>query len=219
MRFTALIAAASVAISGVVATPLALTVDTSAFFPTPLSARNNYGAPIPPWTAGHNPGWYYGSHPNLYPELTCLEGIICTILELLTFDWIHCPKPPPHTPPPSGDGYTQTFSNLTGATQASDYQTYGLVDTVADCKAMCNSVSGCTFVNSRFLLLKWGIQNVAYLYLIAYHDVNGKGGSTQLTCSLFTQCHDASDADNVGGQSQPDGSIDYITDSDGWCKE
>lgn len=28
------------------------------------------------------------------------------------------------------DGYYETFNNLTGATEASDYLTYGLVDTV-----------------------------------------------------------------------------------------
>ncbi|KAF8894997.1 hypothetical protein CPB84DRAFT_1782393 [Gymnopilus junonius] len=64
---------------------------------------------------------------------------------------------------------------------------------------MCNSVSGCNFVN-------------------AYHDVNGKGGSTQLTCSLFTSCHDASTADNCGGQTQSSGLVDFIIDSDGFCK-
>jgi hypothetical protein len=77
--------------------------------------------------------------------------------------------------------------------------TFGLVDTVDGCKAMCNSVSGCHFINS-------------------YHDVNGKDGSTQLTCSLFSLCHNADDADNRGGQSQPDGSIDFIINSDGFCK-
>lgn len=54
--------------------------------------------------------------------------------------------------------------------------------------------------------------------IIAYDDVNGKGGSTQLTCSLFTNCHNATDADNRGGQSQPNGSVDFIINSDGWCK-
>lgn len=53
----------------------------------------------------------------------------------------------------------------------------------------------------------------------AYHDVNGKGGSTQLTCSLFSSCHNSSDADNVGGQTQPDGSVDFIINSDGFCHQ
>ncbi|KAG6908046.1 hypothetical protein DXG01_006408 [Tephrocybe rancida] len=201
MHFTAILAAASVAVSGVVATPVTFDVSTDFLFGgVELSSNNHYGAPIPPWAANHKPGWYFGDNPHLFPELNCLEGLLCKILQLLPFNWLHCPAKPPPTPPPAGDGYTPTFQNLTGATQASDYMTYGLVDTVADCKAMCNSVSGCTFVNT-------------------YHDVNGKGGSTQLTCSLFSQCHDASDADNVGGQSQPDGSIDFITSSDGYCKK
>ena len=70
---------------------------------------------------------------------------------------------------------------------------------------------------------------------VAYHDVNGKvrlpyfsyqhvpepslqNGSPLLTCALFKDCHTSSDAINYGGQTQPDGSVDYITDSDGWCK-
>ena len=57
------------------------------------------------------------------------------------------------------------------------------------------------------------------MFVLGYHDVNGKGGSTQLTCSLFSLCHDASDAINTGGQTQPDGSIDYIIESDGFCKD
>jgi len=67
------------------------------------------------------------------------------------------------------DGYVQTFQNLTGATQAGDYMTFGLVNTVdgelqlyihdqptlkptmlSDCIAMCNRVQGCGFVNSTF---------------------------------------------------------------------
>ena len=163
-----------------------------------LSATNHYGAPNPPWTPQGTPGWYFGDHSYMFPHLPSLEGLICLVLELLPFPCLHCPHPPP-PPPPTGDGYMQTFNNLTGATQGSDYLTYGLVDTVAQCKAMCDSVNGCKFVNT-------------------YHDVNGKGGSTQLTCSLFSGCHTASDATNTGGQSQPDGSIDYITDSDGYCK-
>ncbi|PPQ66990.1 hypothetical protein CVT26_009950, partial [Gymnopilus dilepis] len=108
--------------------------------------------------------------------------------------------PPTQTPPPPPPpGYTPTFSNITCAVQADDYLTFGLVDTEEDCTAMCDSVAGCVFVN-------------------AYHDVNGKDGSPQLTCSLFGKCHDASAADNCGGQSQPDGSTDFITNSDGFCK-
>ena len=57
--------------------------------------------------------------------------LICRLLDLLPLGF-HCPKPPPPQPPnPPSDGYTQTFSKLTGATQAGDYLTFGLVDTVA----------------------------------------------------------------------------------------
>ncbi|KAL0576033.1 hypothetical protein V5O48_005940 [Marasmius crinis-equi] len=52
----------------------------------------------------------------------------------------------------------------------------------------------------------------------AYHDVNGKDGSPLLTCALFAQCHNEDQATNKGGQSQPDGSINYIADSAGYCK-
>jgi hypothetical protein len=45
-----------------------------------------------------------------------------------------------------------------------------------------------------------------------------QNGSPQLTCALFSKCLTADSADNCGGQSQPDGSIDYITDSAGYCK-
>ncbi|KAF8064154.1 hypothetical protein FPV67DRAFT_204207 [Lyophyllum atratum] len=199
MRFSTIFAAAAIVVTGVTATPMDLTINVGSLFGTDLSASGHYGAPSPPWQAEAHPGWYFGDHGYKFPELPCLQGLICQILQLLPFDWLHCPVKPPPTPPPT-DGYTQTFANLTGATQADGYMTYGLVDTVAQCKAMCNSVSGCKFVNS-------------------YHDVNGKGGSTQLTCSLFTVCYDATTAINTGGQSQPDGSIDFITNSDGYCKQ
>ncbi|KAF8201244.1 hypothetical protein K438DRAFT_1716978 [Mycena galopus ATCC 62051] len=167
-----------------------------------LTASNKYGAPIPPWETGHKPGWYYGSGSAPEGILCVLEEIFCELLELFPF-CLHCPKPPPppppHKPPPPPE-YTPTFQNQTCATQDGSYQTYGLVDTVADCQAMCDTVAGCTFVNS-------------------YHDVNGKGGSTQLTCSLFTQCLTASSNDNCGGQTQSDGSVDFITNSDGYCKK
>ncbi|KIK09524.1 hypothetical protein K443DRAFT_671425 [Laccaria amethystina LaAM-08-1] len=200
MRFTALFAVASATISAVSASTLDFSSISlqSLLGGIDVSSGNKYGAPKAPWIAGSTPGWYFGSSPSKFKTLPCLSGIICAILELFP-DCLHCPSAPPTTPSPS-DGYAQTFSNLTGATQASDYMTYGLVDTVAQCKAMCNSVNGCNFVNT-------------------YHDVNGKGGSTQLTCSLFTSCHTSADADNMGGQTQPDGTVDYITNSDGWCKQ
>jgi len=42
---------------------------------------------------------------------------------------LHCPQPSEYPPPQ--DDYQQSFHDLKGATQASDYLTYGLVDTVA----------------------------------------------------------------------------------------
>ncbi|KAJ7794086.1 hypothetical protein B0H14DRAFT_2392861 [Mycena olivaceomarginata] len=168
-----------------------------------LTEKNCYGAPIPPWKAGHHPGWYYG-HSSPPKGIPCLvDNLFCELLSL--FPWgYHCPSPPsppnnpPHTPPPPPK-YDEKFYGLECAAQDDSYLTYGLVDTVADCEAMCDSVSGCTFINT-------------------YHDVNGKNGSLQLTCSLFSKCLTADSADNCAGQSQPDGSIDYITDSTGYCK-
>ncbi|KAF8201243.1 hypothetical protein K438DRAFT_1965755 [Mycena galopus ATCC 62051] len=55
--------------------------------------------------------------------------------------------------------------------------------------------------------------------IAAYHDVNGKDGSPLLTCSFFTQCLTASTADYVGGETQPSGLTNFITDSNGYCKE
>ncbi|KAG6887672.1 hypothetical protein C0995_013624 [Termitomyces sp. Mi166 len=173
MRFTALFAAAFVAITGVAATHLTPSVN-----------------PVDPQ------GVRSIIYMRLYPSLTIIMKMICKLFGLLGL----CPNNPPSTPP-KGDGYTQTFYNHTGATEAADYLSYGLVDTVIECKAMCDSVSNCTFVNT-------------------YHDVtNAKGGSTQLTCSLFSLCHSSSDALNHGGQIQPDGSIGFITNSEGWCKK
>ena len=51
--------------------------------------------------------------------------LVCDILKLFSTH-LQCPQ----APPPPSDGYRQTFANLTGATQAVDYMTYGLVDTV-----------------------------------------------------------------------------------------
>ncbi|KAF8347199.1 hypothetical protein F5887DRAFT_1072714 [Amanita rubescens] len=96
--------------------------------------------------------------------------------------------------------YYPTFLNLNGATEASDYLTYTLVPTIYDCFLKCNAVVGCKFVNT-------------------YHDVNGKGGSPDLTCSMYKSCHYSNTAINKGGQTQePSGLLDYIIDSDGWCK-
>ncbi|TFK20449.1 hypothetical protein FA15DRAFT_673486 [Coprinopsis marcescibilis] len=178
-----------------------------------FTERTHYNAPIEPWRNGASPGWYIGQHPERHPKLFCLVGIICKILDLFP-GLPKCPKkpvPPKPTPTPTGtapyptptlpaDGYEQTFTNLTGATQGEGYLTFGLVDTIPDCKAFCDTVKGCIFANT-------------------YNDVNGKDGSTQLTCSLFSRCHDASTATNTGGQTQPDGSVNYIRNSNGWCKK
>ncbi|KAF8347201.1 hypothetical protein F5887DRAFT_1157804 [Amanita rubescens] len=95
--------------------------------------------------------------------------------------------------------YYLTFYNLNGATETPDYLTYKLVPTIYDCLTACDKVTGCNFVNT-------------------YHDVNGKGGSPDLTCSMYKTCHYANTAINKGGQTQPSGLLDYITESDGWCR-
>ncbi|KAF8340176.1 hypothetical protein F5887DRAFT_1076979 [Amanita rubescens] len=98
--------------------------------------------------------------------------------------------------------YLSTFSNLDAATVAPDYLTYTLVPNPEACFTACDDVSDfkCGFVNT-------------------YYDVNGKNGSTELTCSMYRSCHYADTATNKGGQRQPSGLLDYITDSDGWCRE
>jgi len=67
---------------------------------------------------------------NISPHRNSLDPLqlLCALLNLLPLNFLHCPAPGPL---PSPDGYTQTFSGLDGATQAGDYLTYGLVDTVA----------------------------------------------------------------------------------------
>ncbi|KAF8131756.1 hypothetical protein K438DRAFT_1642737 [Mycena galopus ATCC 62051] len=206
MRFNTYFAALVVAATGAVATVGSFS-SASVALAGGLTEKNCYGAPIPPWKTGHYPGWYYGS--GSAPEgISCiLDGWFCELLDLFPFGY-HCPSssppPPPPTPPygpPPPPEYTQCsgFYGLECAAQDDSYLTYGLVDTVADCEDMCRSVSGCTFMNT-------------------YHDVNGKDGSPQLTCALFSKCLTKSSAINCGGQGQPYGGTDYITDSDGYCK-
>ncbi|KAJ6472558.1 hypothetical protein C8R45DRAFT_1054957 [Mycena sanguinolenta] len=166
-----------------------------------FTEMNCYGAPIPPWKAGHHPGWYYGSSTAPKGISCVLDTFFCELLSLFPSGY-HCPTlppPPPPNNPPSPLKFTEVFYNLDCASQDDSYLTYGLVDSVADCEAMCESVYGCTFFNT-------------------YHDVNGKNGSPQLTCALFSQCLTAYSDDNCGGQTQPDYSIDYITESSGYCK-
>ncbi|KAJ7868856.1 hypothetical protein B0H13DRAFT_2670185 [Mycena leptocephala] len=192
MRFSTVFAAVAVVASGVSAATFSSESITTALT---LSSQNHYGAPIPPWQQGHYPGWYYGKAPPS-GVLCILEGLLCELLNLLHLGF-YCPKPPkpPHYPPPPPE-FSQTFYNLTCASQDGSTR---LTVSWTPLLAMCDSVSGCTFFNT-------------------YHDVNGKGGSTQLTCSLFTTCLTADTADNCGGQGQPDGSVDYIINSDGYCK-
>ncbi|KAJ3787473.1 hypothetical protein GGU10DRAFT_433068 [Lentinula aff. detonsa] len=195
------------------------TLDSTESIVALLSASNHHGAPHPPDHAGSIPGWYYGDDPVSADGLPWLkDNDLCAVLAS-TRHALRCPviqrqptktygkrsaeiaAPTQHSnfvaydPTPS---YYTVFSGLTGAINGPGYLTYGLVDTVDDCEAMCNSVSGCVFVN-------------------AYHDVNGKNGSPLLTCSLYSEVNGAEQATNYGGQLQPDGSYDYVTDSDGYA--
>ncbi|KAJ7189173.1 hypothetical protein C8R46DRAFT_1157802 [Mycena filopes] len=196
MRFSTLFSALVVVATGVSAANFS---DHDISTAVILDAGNDYGAPIPPWEPGHIPGWYFGSGPPPSGVFCVLDQVLCALLDLLPLG-LHCPKlPPPDKPSPPPE-FSQTFYNLTCAAQDDSYETFGLVDTIADCAAMCDAISGCTFFNT-------------------YHDVNGKDGSPQLTCALFQKCLTADSADNCGGQSQPDGSIDFIIQSDGFCKK
>ncbi|KAK7444342.1 hypothetical protein VKT23_015354 [Stygiomarasmius scandens] len=228
MRFIAVSTCLLAAIGSVCAVP-APAADTNAAAATTdlgsnLVASNFYGAPIPPWKKGYHPGWYYGDHYDVakhfgfgfvFPYLK--DAIICKLFDLIPFIF-HCPgfkfppypyhpkpAPPqyphgvPPPPPNHGDGWVQAFGGLDGAIEADDYLTYGLVDTVDDCKLMCTYVDGCTFINT-------------------YHDVYGKDGSPLLTCALFSSIHGPDEATNKGGQTQPDGSVNFITDSAGYYR-
>ncbi|KAJ7110903.1 hypothetical protein C8R44DRAFT_742680 [Mycena epipterygia] len=191
MRFSTVFSTLAIVASGATAA----NTYTSAYISSAMAfnAKNYYGSPIRPWESGHRPGWYYGhgTPPTGIPYN--LDELFCELLQSLRLGY-YCPKAAP------SPEYSQTFSNLGCASQDGSFQTFGLVDTVADCQAMCDSVAGCTFVNS-------------------YHDNNSAAkNSTQLTCSLFSTCLTASSAVNCGGQSQPDGSLDFITNSDGYCK-
>ncbi|KAF9055012.1 hypothetical protein BDZ89DRAFT_2672 [Hymenopellis radicata] len=196
MRFFTVLttlAAVSVASASTAASTATLTLELSAT----LNEENCYGAPTPPWEAGCKPGWYYGDFPNTL-ENVCVwlkDSLICELLDLLPL-CMHCPNPvqePPKEPSKPCKG-----TNYKCAVQADDYLTYGLVDTIKDCDTMCKGVKGCGFYNT-------------------YHDNNAKDGSTKLTCALFKYCHGSKDADNCGGQTQKNGSQNYITESQGFC--
>jgi len=72
MRFTALIAATAVAVSGVAANPLNGNFDLTAALGYDLTPNNHYGAPLAPWVPGAHAGWYNGKYPNLHPHYPCL---------------------------------------------------------------------------------------------------------------------------------------------------
>ncbi|KAJ6543161.1 hypothetical protein B0H19DRAFT_905715, partial [Mycena capillaripes] len=154
---------------------------------------NFYGAPIPPWKVDHHPGWYYGKGTPPIGVHSVLDSLFCHLLDLIHFGY-HCPQPP-HNPPP----YTKTYGNLNCASQHDSYQTYGFVEVVADCQAMCDSVSGCISFNT-------------------YHDVYEQGKVAQLTCTLYKVPLTVGSASYCGGEHQPDGSTHHIINSDGYCK-
>ncbi|KIK54323.1 hypothetical protein GYMLUDRAFT_177527 [Collybiopsis luxurians FD-317 M1] len=157
-----------------------------------LTASNHFGAPNAPQVAGATPGWYFGDDPASADGLPWLKDPdLCASLAADPTA-LHCPAGTAFR-----GTYYEVFYGLNASIQAPDYMTFGLVDTVSDCETMCDSVTGCNFINP-------------------YHDVNGKDGSPLLTCSLYSQFHTAADADNFGGQTQSDGSIDFITDSAGY---
>ncbi|KAJ3898311.1 hypothetical protein F5879DRAFT_634151 [Lentinula edodes] len=193
-------------------------LDTTESIVSLLSASNHHGAPFPPGSFGSRAGWYYGDDPSS----SSVDGLpwlgdkdLCAVLKQRP-DAIHCPvtKPKPtktygrrsatvpdstttasSTPTPS---YVTVFSGLNASVDGSGYITYGLVDDNADCETFCDTVSNCIFINS-------------------YYDVNGKDESPKLTCSLYSVVHTAADATNTGGQTEPDGFMDYISDSAGYA--
>ncbi|CAK5262212.1 unnamed protein product [Mycena citricolor] len=183
---------------------------------------NNYGAPIPPWETGCQPGWYYGQPSNAPAELASLVHsvgslfgtLLCDLLRLL-LGCAFCPSgPPPPTmlpgsgapyskpppPPPAPYGYSYGFQNLTCAIQifvpANAYETFGLVDSPQACADMCTANQDCWSANY-------------------YHDNNSIKSSPLLTCSLFRVVATQKDAINCGQQQQlgPQGPQNSITSS------
>ncbi|KAF7325806.1 hypothetical protein MKEN_00431300 [Mycena kentingensis (nom. inval.)] len=218
MRFNAVFAAFAVIATGVTAqTPEEFSVTSDLISSALTFVPPHYGSPQPPWVPDARPGWYFGNHTPPF-GIFWLEGLLCKLLDLLP-GCLKCPHKPhkPHNPPE----YKPTYYNLTCASQDDSFMTFGLVDTVDDCQDMCDSVPGCTFANSEpASSLEIRALNLARLPA-AFHDNNatGKGNSTMLTCSLFSKCLGESSADNCGGQGQPDGSIEFITESSGYCKK
>lgn len=82
----------------------------------------------------------------------------------------------------------------------SHYLTYTLASTAAGCLTACDNVSGCVFVNS---------------YLdVEVDDADEPRHDGSYTCAMYSVCVGSDQADNWGGQNDPN----YITDSTGWCK-
>lgn len=69
MRFAQLLICLSAAIVA-----SALTLSTSSV-PSGFNAAGHYNAHLPPWETGAQPGWYYGSHADQYPDLFCLTPV------------------------------------------------------------------------------------------------------------------------------------------------
>jgi hypothetical protein len=60
MRFSTVFSALVVVATGATGVTAANFSSDSISTATALTSQNYYGAPIPPWNAGHHPGWYYG---------------------------------------------------------------------------------------------------------------------------------------------------------------
>jgi hypothetical protein len=75
MRFSTVFTAFAVVATGASAANFSAESITSAIS---LTAQNYYGAPIPPWKAGHYPGWYYG-------KSTPPKGLICFLDKVRSF--------------------------------------------------------------------------------------------------------------------------------------
>ncbi|KAK7016942.1 fruit-body specific protein a [Favolaschia claudopus] len=187
-----------------------------------LNAGNNYGAPIPPWQPGAQPGWYYGNPQKAPSGLICLVDNVRSFLPLLPLRMalpqrprahpqlvLHLlrmalprPHPPPPPPPP---GYTYTYDNFTCATEVwpiSYYISFGKVETMEG-----NSLFPPSSKKMR-------------AQINAYHDNNagaGKDFTELLTCSLFKIVTDKKNATNCGGQQQQNKPVGttFITDSYG----
>ncbi|KAJ3888205.1 hypothetical protein GG344DRAFT_68170 [Lentinula edodes] len=166
-----------------------------------LSAMNKHGAPIPPKSAGSRPGWYLGDDPASADGLPWLRDIdLCASLAQ-SANAIKCPpvkKSATKTLPKRSASAAPTSTATT--TQSTSTPSYYTIFSGLD-----GAIEGSGY-------LTYGLVDT----VSAYHDVNGKNGSPELTCSLYSELHTAAEAINKGGQTQPDGSLDYVTDSDGY---